>query len=200
MAAASTQWQQNLAGTARRLGGKKRGFGSGSCEQPGLHAAVWCCRVEIRSIWLAMRCARPWASRPGKGTSAEAIVAEAELVLVGHSSLQAALDLVGGTAPHGGARSARYSTSRAVETLARTAAPPRGAAAPLQEMMDTIVQIVAQTPNRTPRWTRRAAHQAAGGARPAHLDEDTDMRHGRKEHSKTFHGFKSTLPWTWTST
>ncbi len=127
-----------------------------------------------------------------RGTSAEAIGAEAELVLMGHSSLKAALDLDWGD------RTARGSALRTVldevERWKRwlEQQPPLVAQQPpLQEMMDTIVQIVAQDTEPDPAGgpgARRIKQQVAPDRRIS--IEDKDMRHGRKSSSKTFNGFK----------
>ena len=126
------------------------------------------------------------------GTSAEAITAEAGLVLVGHSSLKAALDL------DWGERTARASALRAVlEEVERwqswleqqpSLSVPEP---PLQEMMDTMVQIVEQDTEPDPEGgpgARRIKQQVAPDRRIS--IEDKDMRHGRKSSSKTFNGFK----------
>ncbi len=126
------------------------------------------------------------------GTSAEAIVAEGGLVLVGHSSLKAALDLDWGERP------ARASALRAVldevERWKRWLEQQPSLWAqepPLQEMMDTIDQIVAQDTEPDPEGgpgARRIKPQVAPDRRIS--IEDKDMRHGRKSSSKTFNGFK----------
>jgi hypothetical protein len=126
------------------------------------------------------------------GTSAEAIVAEGGLVLVGHSSLKAALDL------DWGERTARARALRAVldeverwkhwleQQPSLWVQEP-----PLQEMMDTIVQIVEQDTEPDPEGgpgARRIKPQVAPDRRIS--IEDKDMRHGRKSSAKTFNGFK----------
>jgi hypothetical protein len=126
------------------------------------------------------------------GTSAEAIMAEAGLVLVGHSSLKAALDL------DWGERTARASALRAVlEEVERWKSwleqqPSLWAPEPpLQEMMDTMVQIVEQDTEPDPEGgpgARRIKQHVAPDRRIS--IEDKDMRHGRKSSSKTFNGFK----------
>jgi len=126
------------------------------------------------------------------GTSAEAIMAEAGLVLVGHSSLKAALDL------DWGKRTARASALRVVleeverwkrwlEQQPSLLAPEP----PLQEMMDTMGQIVEQDTEPDPEGglgARRIKQPVAPDRRIS--IEDKDMRHGRKSSSKTFNGFK----------
>ena len=113
-------------------------------------------------------------------------------MLVGHSSLKAALDLDWGD------RSTRGSALRTVldevERWKRwlEQQPPLVAQQPpLQEMMDTIVQIVAQDTEPDPAGgpgARRIKQQVAPDRRIS--IEDKDMRHGRKSSSKTFNGFK----------
>jgi hypothetical protein len=126
------------------------------------------------------------------GTSAEAIMIEAGLVLVGHSSLKAALDL------DWGERTARASALRAVleevERWKRWLAQQPSLLAPeppLQEMMDTMGQIVEQDTEPDPEGgpgARRIKQHVAPDRRIS--IEDKDMRHGRKSSSKTFNGFK----------
>jgi Transposase DDE domain/Transposase domain (DUF772) len=126
------------------------------------------------------------------GTSAEAIVAKAGLVLVGHSSLKAALDLDWGerTARASALRSVREEVERWKRWLEQQpsllAQEP-----PLQEMLDTIVQIVEQDTEPDPEGgpgTRRIKPHVAPDRRIS--IEDKDMRHGRKSSAKTFNGFK----------
>jgi hypothetical protein len=131
----------------------------------------------------------------GLGTPAEAIMAEAGLVLVGHSSLKAALDL------DWGERTARSSALRTVleeverwkswlEQQPSLLAPEP----PLQEMMDTMGQIVEQDTEPAPEGgpgARRIKQHVAPDRRIS--IEDKDMRHGRKSSSKTFNGFKAIL-------
>jgi hypothetical protein len=128
----------------------------------------------------------------GLGTPAEAIMAEAGLVLVGHSSLKAALDL------DWGERTARSSALRTVleeverwkswlEQQPSLLAPEP----PLQEMLDTMGQIVEQDTEPAPEGgpgARRIKQHVAPDRRIS--IEDKDMRHGRKSSSKTFNGFK----------
>jgi Transposase DDE domain/Transposase domain (DUF772) len=126
------------------------------------------------------------------GTSAEAIMVEAGLVLVGHSSLKAALDL------DWGERTARASALRTVleevERWKRWLAQQPSLLAPeppLQEMMDTLGQIVEQDTEPDPEGgpgARRIKQHVAPDRRIS--IEDKDMRHGRKSSSKTFNGFK----------
>src|SRR6266446_6047334 len=126
------------------------------------------------------------------GTSAEVLREDAGLELVGQSSLKAALDL------DWGAPTARASALRLVlEEVARwkhwLAQQQRLSAQepPMQEMLETIDQIVTQDtepdPEEGPGARRIKTHVAPD--RRISL-EDADMRHGRKSSSKTFNGFK----------
>ena len=128
------------------------------------------------------------------GTSAEVLMADAGLELVGQSSLKAALDL------DWGAPTARESALRLVlEEVERwkrgleqqhlSAQEP-----PMQEMLETIDQIVAQDTEPDPEGglgARRIKKHVAPDRRIS--IEDADMRHGRKSSSKTFNGFKEHL-------
>src|SRR6516225_7592233 len=126
------------------------------------------------------------------GTSAEVLMAEAGLGLVGQSSLKAALDL------DWGAPTARASALRLVlEEVARwqswleqqqrlSAQEP-----PMQEVLETLDQIVAQDTEPDPEGgpgVRRLKKPVAPDRRIS--IEDADMRHGRKSSTKTFNGFK----------
>jgi len=126
------------------------------------------------------------------GTSAEGLMEEAGLELVGQSSLKAALDL------DWGAPTARASALRLVleeverwkswlEQQQRLSAQEP----PMQEMLETIAQIVAQDTEPDPEGgpgARRIKTHVAPDRRIS--IEDADMRHGRKSSSKTFNGFK----------
>src|SRR5215475_12104541 len=126
------------------------------------------------------------------GASAEAILEEAALVLVGHSSLKAALDLDWGQ-PQAREQALRlvleevdrWKTWLAQHQNLAAAAPP------LKDVMDTIAQIVTQDtepdPDGGPGGQRIKKHVAPG--RRISI-EDADMRHGRKSSAKTFNGFK----------
>jgi hypothetical protein len=126
------------------------------------------------------------------GTSAEAVVEDAGLVLGGHSSLKAALALDWGE-PRARARAlglvldevARWQRWLAQQqTLA--AEPP-----PLKEVMETITQMSAQDTEPDPGGGpggRRLQQHVAPDRRIS--SEETDMRHGRKSSAKTFNGFK----------
>jgi len=129
------------------------------------------------------------------GASAEAILEDAGLVLVGHSSLKAALDLDWGQ-PKAREQALRLVLAeverwhkwleqhqRLVEDVP-----------PLRDVMDTIAQIVTQDtepdPDGGPGGTR-IKKQVAPDRRIS--IEDADMRHGRKSSAKTFNGFNPTL-------
>ncbi len=127
------------------------------------------------------------------GRSAAALMEDAGLELVGQSSLKAALDR------DWGAPSARESALRLVlEEVERwkrwleqhlSAQEP-----PMQEMLETIGQIVAQDTEPDPEGgpgARRIKTHVAPDRRIS--IEDAEMRHGRKSSSKTFNGFKEHL-------
>src|SRR5712671_5714367 len=128
-------------------------------------------------------------------TSAEVLMAEAGLALVGQSSLKAALDL------DWGAPTARASALRLVlaeverwknwlEQQQRLAAQEP----PMQEVLETIEQIVAQDTEPDLEGgpgARRIKKHVAPDRRIS--IEDADMRHGRKSSAKTFHGFKEPI-------
>ena len=126
------------------------------------------------------------------GTSAAAIREAAGMLLVGHSSLKAALDLDWGQ-PKAREQALcvvleeveRWKTWLEQHQRLSADAPP------LKEIMDTIVQIVTQDtepdPEGGPGHTRIKQHVAPD--RRISI-EDADMRHGRKSSAKTFNGFK----------
>src|SRR6266436_34333 len=128
-------------------------------------------------------------------TSAEELMADAGLELVGQSSLKAALDL------DWGAPTARASALRLVleeverwtnwlEQQQRLAAQEP----PMQAMLETIAQIVAQDTEPDPEGgpgARRIKQHVAPDRRIS--IEDADMRHGRKSSAKTFNGFKEPM-------
>jgi hypothetical protein len=125
------------------------------------------------------------------GTSAETVVEDAGLMLVGHSSLTAALELDGGE-PR--ARECALGLVREdVARWQRWLAPQQTLAAeqpPLQEVMETITQILAQDTEPDPGGGpggRRLKQHVAPDRRIA--IKDTDIRHGRKSRAKTFNGF-----------
>jgi len=125
-------------------------------------------------------------------TSAEAIVADAGLVLVGHSSLKAALDLDWG-APAARERALRLVLEE-VERWKKWLEQQQMLSAhepPMKEMMDTIAQIVAQDTEPDPTGSAGGKHIKKQVAHDRRISiEDQDMRHGRKSSSKTFNGFK----------
>ena len=129
------------------------------------------------------------------GTSAEALVEEAGLVLVGHSSLKAALDLDWGEPQ--AREKALHLVLEEVDRWKRWLEQQHTLSAhepPLKEMMDTIGQIVAQDTEPDPTGGpggRRIKKHVAHDRRIS--IEDQAMRHGRKSSSKTFNGFKEHL-------
>jgi hypothetical protein len=126
------------------------------------------------------------------GPSAETILADACLVLVGQSSLKAALDLDWGepTAREHALRLVLAEVARGQSWLEQQQhlsvhAPP------LKEVMDTIAQIVTQDTEPDPPagpGDRRLKQHVAPDRRVS--IEDQHMRHGRKSSAKTFNGFK----------
>jgi hypothetical protein len=127
-----------------------------------------------------------------RGVSAEAIREAAGWVLVGHSSLKAALDL------DWGQPQAREQALRLVlaevdrgQTWLEQHQRLLEEGSPLQDVMDTIAQSVTQDTEPDP-------DSGSGGTRikkPVAPDrrisiEEADRRHGRKSSAKTFHGFK----------
>jgi hypothetical protein len=127
-----------------------------------------------------------------RDTSAEGLMADAGLELVGQSSLKAALDL------DWGAPTARASALRLVleevERWTNWLEQQQCLAAqepPMQAMLETIAQMVAQDPAPDPEGgpgARRLKQHVAPDRRISL--EDADMRHGRKRSAKTFHGFQ----------
>jgi hypothetical protein len=125
------------------------------------------------------------------GTSAEAVVEDAGLTLVGHSSLKAALDLDWGE-PRARSRALGLILEEVkqwhcwLEQQTLVAQTP-----PLQEVMETITQILTQDTEPDPEGGpggRRIKQHVAPDRRISM--EDQDMRHGRKSSAKTFNGFK----------
>ncbi len=126
------------------------------------------------------------------GTSVAAVVEDAGLTLVGHSSLKAALDLDWGEP---GARS--RALGLVLEEVTRwqhwleqqqtlAAQPPS-----LKEVMETMTQSIAQDTEPDPEsgpGGRRITKSVAPDRRISL--EDKDIRHGRKSSAKTFNGFK----------
>jgi hypothetical protein len=127
-----------------------------------------------------------------QGLSTDMLLEEAGLTLVGYSSLKAALDLDWG-APGAKAKALRLVLEevdrwkRWLEQHQSLGAP----ASPLQDVMDTLAQIVEQDTEPDPEGGpggRRIKKQVAPDRRIS--IEDKDMRHGRKSSSKMFNGFK----------
>jgi len=150
-------------------------------------------RVEdtLNLLGHALRKAVGLAAR-ALGAPAAAILEDAGLVLVAHSSLKAALDLDWGQAQ------AREQALRLVlaevERWKQWLEQYQGLmedVPPLKDVMDTIAQIITQDtepdPDGGPGGTR-IKKQVAPDRRIA--IEDADMRHGRKSSAKTFNGFK----------
>jgi hypothetical protein len=131
----------------------------------------------------------------GLDTSAEVVAEDAGLTLLGHSSLNAALEL------DWGEPSARERARGLV--LEEGGRWPRGLeqhhalatqAPPSKEVMATIAQISTQDtapdPDGEPGGRRIKPH-VAPDRRIAIAEKD--IRHGRTSSSKTFHGFKAPL-------
>ena len=126
------------------------------------------------------------------GVSAEAILEEADFVLVGHSSLKAALDLDWGQ-PKAREQALRLVLEEVERWKTWLVQHPHlvKEGAPLKDVMDTIAQIVTQDTEPDP-------DGGPGGQRVKKLVapdrrisiEDAAMRHGRKSSAKTFNGFK----------
>ena len=125
-------------------------------------------------------------------TSAEAVAEDAGLTLLGHSSLKTALDL-----DWGEPRAREQALGLVLEEVGRwqrwleqqhtraTQAPP------IQEVMETIAQIITQDTEPDPDGEpggRRIKQHVAPDRRIS--IEDRDIRHGRKSSAKTFNGFK----------
>ena len=150
-------------------------------------------RVEdtLNLLGHALRKAVGLAAR-ALGVSAEAMVAEAGLGLVGHSSLKAALDL------DWGQPQAREQALRLVlgeverwQTWLEQHQRLVEDGPLLRAIMDTIAQLVPQDtepdPDGGPGRTRLTQHVAPD--RRISI-EDADMRHGRKSSAKTCNGFQ----------
>jgi Transposase DDE domain/Transposase domain (DUF772) len=126
------------------------------------------------------------------GVSAAAILEAAGLVLVGHSSLKAALDLDWGQ-PQAREQALRLVLAEVERWKTWLGQHPHlvEEGAPLKDVMDTIAQIVTQDtepdPDGGPGGKRVKQHVAP--ERRISI-EDADMRHGRKSSAKTFNGFK----------
>jgi len=124
------------------------------------------------------------------GTSAAALIEEADLVLVGHSRLKAAVDLDWGE-PTARVRALRLVLEeverwkRWLEQQARLSVhePPR------QEAMATLDQLIAQDTEPDPDGSPGGRRIAPRVTRDRRISiEDKDMRHGRKSSAKTFNG------------
>src|SRR5262249_30911352 len=124
--------------------------------------------------------------------STEALVEDAGLTLVGHSSLKAALDLDWGE-PSARERALGLVLEE-VGRWQRWLEQQQTLAAqtlPLQEVMETITQIITQDTEPDPEGGpggRRLKKHVASDRRIS--SEDQDIRHGRKSSAKTFNGFK----------
>jgi hypothetical protein len=125
-------------------------------------------------------------------TSAEALVEDAGLTLVGHSSLKAALDLDWGE-PSARSRALglvleeveRWQCWLEQQQTLAAQTPPR------QEVMETITQILTQDTEPDPEGEPGGRRLKKRGAPDRRISiEDHDMRHGRKSSAKTFHGFQ----------
>ena len=129
------------------------------------------------------------------GTSAAALREEADLVLVGHSSLKAALDLDWGE-PTARVRAGRLVLAE-VERWKRWLEPQARLSVyepPMQEAMATIDQMITQDTEPDPDGSpggRRLAPRVTHDRRIS--IEDKDMRHGRTSRAKPFNGFKEHL-------
>jgi hypothetical protein len=126
------------------------------------------------------------------GVSATAILEAAGLVLVGHSSLKAALDLDWGQ-PQAREQALRLVLAEVERWKTWLGQHPHlvEEGVPLKDVLDTIAQIVTQDtepdPDGGPGGKRVKKHVAPD--RRISI-EDADMRHGRKSSAKTFNGFK----------
>ena len=132
-------------------------------------------------------------------TSVDAIVADAGLLRVGHSSLKAALDLDWGVPA-----AREHALGLVLEEVERWKGwleqqhPLSAHEPPMQERMETMTHLIAQDTEPDPEGGpggRRIKKHVAPDRRIS--IEDTDMRHGRKSSAKTFNGFKEHLPWMW---
>src|SRR5262245_35719219 len=126
------------------------------------------------------------------GASAEAILGAAGLVLVGHSSLKAALDLDWGQ-PKARAQALRLVLEAVDRWRTGLGQPQRLSAAgpPIKDVMDTITQMVTQDTAPDPEGGpggKRIKKQVAPDRRISL--EDAAMRPGRKSSAKTFNGFQ----------
>ncbi len=150
-------------------------------------------RVEdtLNLLGHALRQAVGLAAR-ALGVSAEAILAEAGLLLVGHSSLKAALDLDWGQ-PQAREQALRLVLAEVERWKTWLEQHQRlvEEGASLKDVMATIAQIVTQDTEPAPDGGpggKRVKQQVAPDRRIS--IEDADMRHGRKSSAKTFNGFQ----------
>jgi hypothetical protein len=126
------------------------------------------------------------------GVPAAAILEEAGLVLVGHRSLQAALDLDWGQpkAREQALRLVRAEVERWKKWLEQHQRLGEDVP-PLKDVMDTVAQIVTQDTAPEPDGGpggKRIKQQVAPGRRIS--IEDAAMRHGHKRSAKTCNGFQ----------
>lgn len=127
------------------------------------------------------------------GTSTNVLLEEAGLTLVGHSSLKAALDRRWGEP--GAREKARRVVLEEVDRWKRGLEPPQHLsepASPLQEVRDTIVQIVEQETEPAPEGGpggRGLKKQVAPDRRIS--IEDKARRHGRQRSATPCNGFKA---------
>jgi hypothetical protein len=150
-------------------------------------------RVEdtVNLLGHALRKAVGLAARE-LGVSAEAILEEAGLVLVGHSSLKAALDLDWGQ-PQAREQALRLVLEEVERWKTWLEQHQRlvEEGASLKDVMATIAQIVTQDTEPDPDGGPggKCVKQQVAPDRRISI-EDADMRHGRKSSAKTFNGFK----------
>ena len=133
-------------------------------------------------------------------TSVAAIVADAGLRLVGHSSLKAAMDFDRGapTAREKALGLVLEEVERWKCWLEQQSQLPAHEP-PMQEMMETIAHLVAQDPEPDPEGGpggRRITQYVAPDRRIS--IEEKAMRHGRKSSAKTCNGFQEQIvQWMW---
>jgi hypothetical protein len=150
-------------------------------------------RVEdtLNLLGHALRKAVGLAAR-ALGAPAEAMLEEAGLVLVGHNSLKAALDLDWGQpqAQEQALRMVLAELERWQQWLEQHQRLVEDVP-PLKDVMDTIAQIVTQDTEPDPAGGpggKRIKKHVAPDRRIS--IEDAAMRHGRKSSAKTFNGFQ----------
>jgi hypothetical protein len=165
--------EQHLAGADDRLGRADRGLRCpAAAGGPGLHTAVWRrpCGEHIEPAGACVAQGGGLAARE-LGASAEAILEEAGLVLVGHNSLKAALDL------DWGQPKAREQALRLVleeverwEKMAGAAPAPCGGCASHTGRHGHYRPDCHAGHRTSPGgWPWQKAHQEAGGLGAAHL-------------------------------